>query len=296
MNSKNSKLFSESMNLNFILKLLFFSLIPLYQKFLLFFYPIFLIKILKFKLVKKPFTRLQICNLLFITYILLHDFYFERFTLSTLRNVAPFVLFFIFSLLNYDSVALKKIKDLLYVIFFINLFFNIAQILTNSNFKGDEINYFSNFYHSLGGIYGHPYLSLTLSLATFIFAYHFRNKKILIASILSMIITSSYRSVLSIFPLLVGYYFLGKKFKLYQIIFILFLGIFLVFTFVNLDSNYEEYKRCSLNIHTQEYYLCAGYNSSALRIFATAKGCNSVSVSTKMARSAPIAKAVRSVS
>lgn len=268
MNSKNNNLFSKLKNLNFALELLYFSLIPLYQKFLLFFYPIFVVKILKFKLVKKPFTRLQVCNLLLIAYILLHDYYFLRFSFETIRAASPFVLFFIFSFLSYNLLALKKIKNLLYAVFYVNFLAIGIQILFNTNFKGEEINYFSSAYHSLGGIYGHPYLSVTLSLVTLAFAYLFQDKRMLIVSIVSLIISSTFRSVLSLFPIFVAYYLLRQGFKLYQILSTLVLGIFVVLTLIIFDSNYEEYKRCSLDIHTQKYNQCTVYNSSALRIFA----------------------------
>jgi hypothetical protein len=268
MNLKKNSTFSELNNLNFFLEFLYFALIPLYQKFLLIFYPIFLVKILKFKLVKKPFTRFQVYYLLLITYISLHDYYFSRISFESILVVTPFILLFIFSFLSYDLSALKKIKNLLYTVFYFNFFANISQILINNNFKGDEINYFSSFYHSLGGIYGHPYLSATLSVITFAFAYLFHDKKMLIVSILSLFVSSSLRSILFLFPIFVAYYFLRQRFRLYQILSIIFFGTFLVFILVKFDSNYEPYKRCSLDIHTQKYYQCKGYNSSALRFYA----------------------------
>ena len=268
MNSKDNNIFPELKNLNFFLEFLYFALIPLYQKFLLIFYPFFLVKILKFKIVKKPFTSFQVCNLLLIFLLLLHDYYFQRFSFESISAVVPFIFLFIFSFLSYDLFALKKIKNLLYSVFYFNFFANIGQILFNSNFQGDEVNYFSSIYHSMGGIYGHPYLSVTLSLVTLFYAYRFQDKRMLIFSILSLFVSSSLRSVLSFFPIFVAYYFLRQSFRLYQILSIIFFGIFLVFALVKIDSNYEEYKRCSLNIHTQKYYQCTKYNSSALRIYA----------------------------
>jgi hypothetical protein len=214
--------------------------------------------------------RFKIQTLLFIIilYISVFDFFVNRELYSTVRTIAPFVLAFFFSFVRADYKFLGQFRTSLYVVFFIDFFVNLISIFFNLNINGISVNYFDSYYHSLSGVFGHPYLSVTLSAVTFLYATLFKDKRMKVISVSALFIGSSLRSLLIIYPLIIVYFSLVKRIRVQFIFFALILGVSAIFLYVKHDSNLEEHKRCDLNVHTNKYYNCKDLNSSALRYFA----------------------------
>ena len=140
--------------------------------------------------------------------------------------------------------------------------------MLNLNVRLNPVNYFDSYYHSLIGIFGHPYLSVTLSCVTFLYATLFKEKRMQIFALSALFVGSSLRSLLLFYPISLVYVFLTKRIKPTLILVALLLGIFIVFQFVKYDSNLEQFKRCDLYIQTNQYVNCKDLNSSALRYYA----------------------------
>jgi len=212
---------------------------------------------------------IQAVLLIIICYIFVSDLNHLKLSYITIQKISPFCIAFFYSFVKIDYKYLFKFKEAVYIIFYIDFFVNVISIVLHLNIRFDPINYFDSFYHSLIGIFGHPYLSVYLSIIAFLFSYLFNDRRVKILAITSLFIVSSLRSFLVLFPIIVVFIFLARRLKLSSILLTLLLGIILVVQFVKFDSNADQSKRCKIhNIHTNQYSQCDALNSSALRYFA----------------------------
>jgi hypothetical protein len=211
---------------------------------------------------------IQALLLSIILYIIIYDLFRSQHYFSSLKNISPFCLALFFSFIQIDHKNLVEYKRCIYLIFLIDFFTNITSIIFNINIKLTPVNYFDSAYHSLLGIFGHPYLSVTLSAVALLYATLFNDKKMQILSIFALFVGSSLRSILLLYPIGVIYFLLARRIRVTYILFAIFFGLTLAFQYVKNDSNLEEIKRCDLNIHTNKYYNCEQLNSSALRYYA----------------------------
>jgi hypothetical protein len=211
---------------------------------------------------------IQALLLSIIIYITTFDLTRSGHYFSTLKNISPFCLALFFSFIQIDYKNLFEYKKCIYLIFLIDFFTNITSIILNINVKLTPVNYFDSPYHSLLGIFGHPYLSVTLSAVALLYATLFNDKKMQILSIFALVVGSTLRSLLLLYPIIIIYFLLARRIRVAYILFAIFFGIILIFQYVRNDSNLEESKRCDLNIHSNKYYNCKQLNSSALRYYA----------------------------
>lgn len=211
---------------------------------------------------------IQALLLSIIIYITICDLIRSGLYFSVLKNISPFCLALFFSFIQIDHKNLVEYKRCIYLIFLIDFFTNITSIIFNINVKLTPVNYFDSPYHSLIGIFGHPYLSVTLSAVALLYATLFSDKKMQILSVFALFVGSSLRSLLLLYPIFIIYFLLARRVRVTYILFAIFFGIILAFQYVKNDSNLEEIKRCDLNIHTNKYYNCTHFNSSALRYYA----------------------------
>lgn len=212
--------------------------------------------------------KIQALLFFIIVYIVSCDFILQQVTYLTIKNISPFSLAFFFSFVRVDMKFLVSLKKVIYIIFFIDFSSNILSIFLNLNVRLNPVNYFDSYYHSLIGIFGHPYLSVTLSCVTFLYATLFNERRMQIFALSALFVGSSHRSLLFFYPISLVYVFLAKRIKPTLILVALLFGIFSIFQFVKYDSNLEQYKRCDLYIQTNQYVNCKDLNSSALRYYA----------------------------
>ena len=112
----------------------------------------------------------------------------------------------------------------IFVIFILNLLFNIYSFFIGSDPFGREILLRTNEnIPRFGGVFGHPYLSSYLNLITLLFAILKRNKFIIFLSSCLCLFTGSLRSWAQFFSLILTYISLKLKLKKSQIIVILLL-------------------------------------------------------------------------
>lgn len=110
----------------------------------------------------------------------------------------------------------------IFVIFLLNLLFNIYSFFTGSDPFGREILIRTNEnIPRFGGIFGHPYLSSYLNLITLLFAIFKRNKFMIFLSSVLCLFTGSLRSWAQFFSLIFTYISLKLKLKKSLIITIL---------------------------------------------------------------------------
>jgi hypothetical protein len=250
-----------------LLKLAVLSLIPFNLKLLL---------VLPF-LLRKRFSILyslenfKIQALLFciIFYVVCCDFIFSNASYLTIQHISPFMIALFISFVRIDMKFLAQLKKAIYIVFFVDFSTNILSILINLNLHLDTVNYFDSYYHSLVGIFGHPYLSVTLSCVTLLYAILFKERRMQIFALSALLVGSTFRSLLFLYPIILVYVFLARRINSALILVALLLGVLTIFQFVKTNSNLEEFKRCDvLDIHTNLYTKCAALNSSALRYYA----------------------------
>lgn len=211
---------------------------------------------------------IQALLLSIIIYISIYDLIHSQQYFSILKTISPFCLALFFSFIQIDYKNFVEYKRCIYLVFLIDFFTNIISIIININVKLYPVNYFDSSYHSLIGIFGHPYLSVTLSAVALLYATLFNDKKMQILSIFALFVGSTLRSLLLLYPICMIYFLLARQIRVTYILLAIFFGIILVFQYVRNDSNLEEIKRCDLNIHTNQYYNCKLLNSSAHRYYA----------------------------
>jgi len=248
------------------LKLVPLILIPFNLKLLLAI-PFLLKKRIFFSYSSEKF-KIQALLFFIIFYIVSHDLIFLNVSYLTLKHISPFALGLFFSFVRVDMKFLVRLKKAIYIVFFIDISTNILSILLNLNVRLNPVNYFDSYYHSLIGIFGHPYLSVSLSCVTFLYATLFKEKQMQIFALSALFVGSSLRSLLLLYPICLVYVFLAKRIKPTLILAALILGILILFQFIKHDSNAELIKRCDLNILTNQYSNCKALNSSALRYYA----------------------------
>ncbi len=197
-----------------------------------------------------------------------HLINFSAINLFTLQCIAPFSIFLLFSFIQYDLSFLRKFRNCVYIVFYLDLITNIISVLFDINIHLEQVNYFNSLYHSLVGLYGHPYISISISIVTFFYATLFKDKKIQLLSFGSLFFVSSLRSLLFLYPIIIAYRALSKGNKFSTLITSLFFGFILIFFYVKYDSNYAEAERCKILIQTNTYGFCENMNSSSLRLYA----------------------------
>ena len=251
----------------YFLKLLLLLAIPIFPK-LYFALPFFLRNRLNFSYINNH-IKIQVLLFFLVVYILTYEIVkFSDLTYRTIQSVTPFVIFLFLSFIKCDFDFLVKIKNCVYSIFYLDLFVNVISVLININVNREQINYFDSFYHSLSGFYGHPYLCVSISIVTFLYAFLFKDKRMQIFAICNLFFVSTLRSALLIYPIIIAYKVLSKKYKFSTLLASLFIGFILIFQYVKYDSNIAYIDRCKLDIQTSKYGYCENLNSSALRLYA----------------------------
>lgn len=250
----------------FYLKLCSLFLLPFFQQFLLA-VPLLLRKKININY-DQDRIKIQIILFLLILYLFVYDIIFKQLNYHSLLTLTPFFFLLFSSFLKINTVFLSKIRRCVYIIFFLDFSANILSVFLNLDIYGEPVFYFKSAYHSLKGIFGHPYISVALGAITFLYASLFKDKRMMCLSLLGLFLSSSLRSLLLLFPILVSSYILSKAYRFLFIPLVLILGMVLILQFVKLDSNGALIDHCKLNIHNNSYYDCKSLNSSALRSYA----------------------------
>ena len=250
-----------------LLKLAILFLIPFNLKFLLAL-PFLLRKRISILYSLENF-KIQALLFCIIFYVVCCDFIFFNASYLTIKRISPFLIALFISFVRIDMKFLAQLKRAIYIVFFVDFSTNILSILINLNIHLDTVNYFNSYYHSLVGIFDHPYLSVTLSCVTLLYAILFKERRMQIFALSALLVGSTFRSLLFLYPIILVYVFLARRINSALILVALLFGVLTTFQIVKTSSNLEESKRCdTLDIHTNLYSKCASLNSSALRYYA----------------------------
>jgi len=157
----------------------------------------------------------------------------DRTFYHSLANISSDVIILLFLFVRVNSDFLKNTLLLVVSLFFVDIVFNFTTLLFGVDPLGRAVGARpDDILPRMGGVMGHPFYSVNISLLGMIAGIYLSNKKIIYLSVIALAINGTFRSPLILILLGVIYFLHVQSFRFYAklIVYITFIAIVFIIT------------------------------------------------------------------